>query len=331
MKIIQFLHDNELGGMEKFCIDLSNALSKEHQVLFLGDRVFKKYLDSNVIFVELDLGKSRNNIRFLYKLFKVFEDFSPDIIHVHKQKSIQIMNRLKAFLDTPFVATKHDLQIKKAFYGLRYAITLTKEMESTVKADNLYKIYNGIPYNKAKKIEMPVGFNIVAVGGLREVKGFEGLIESVSHLTFPFHLTIIGEGVLRKTLFKQIRDLGIEDKVSLLGFKSNVNDYLHSSDLQVISSKSEGFSLAMVEGIFFSKRLISTKVGISNELLPDSCLYDVEDLTEKINDVHENQERYLQAFSKVEETYKELLTIETCVNKHLNVYEKIIENYRIDK
>ncbi|MEN8193584.1 MAG: glycosyltransferase [Bacteroidota bacterium] len=311
--------------MEKFSIDLSNALSNEHQVIFLGDSVFKKYLNTNVIFVELDIKRSRNNIVFLYKLFKIFQDFSPDIIHVHKQKSFQIMKRLEAFVDTPFVITKHDTQIKKAFYGLKYAISISQKTMENIKAKYIFKIYNGIPYVKPKKIEMPNAFKIVAVGGLRKVKGYDRLILAVANLPFDFHLTIIGEGSERKYLEELIIELGLEKMISLVGFKSNVNDYFYSSDLQIISSKSEGFSLTMIEGIFYSKVLISTKVSGCTEILSDDLLYDIENLTEKINDVYENQERYKQAFNKVKKRYKEHLTINTCMKNHVDVYEKIIE------
>lgn len=331
MKIVQFLHGNKLGGMEKFCIDLANVFAKEHEIILLGDKTFKEYANNNVKFVELDITKNRNNIFLLWKLYKLFKGFSPDIIHVHKQKSIHILKRLAPFLHIPFVATKHDIQVKKTFYGLEYSIAISDEILKSIKAQNIYKIYNGIPYTEPQKIMMPQGFNIVAVGGLRKVKEYELLVKSVSHLTFPFHLTIVGEGVLRENLTKLIKELEIEDKVSLVGFQTNVNDYIYSADLQVISSKSEGFSLAMIEGIFYSKRLISTKVSGCMEILPDELLYDIENLTEKITDVYENKERYQQSFARVKEIYQELLTIEACAKEHLNVYEEIIENFRVMK
>lgn len=328
MKIIQFLHGDQIAGMEKFCLDLTNELSKEHQVMFLGDRALEKYLDQNVIFVELDSKKSRNNIVYMYKILKIFKDFSPEIIHVHRQKSIQIMKRLKIFLNIPFIATKHDMQKKKAFYGLDYAISISDETKDTIEAKKVFKIYNGIPYLEPKKIEMPNVFNIVAVGGLRKVKGYDALIEAVSKLSFPFHLTIIGEGDERPYLEESISNLGLDEKISLIGFKSNINDYLYSADLQVISSKSEGFSLAMIEGIFYSKILISTRVSGCTEILSDDLMYEIKQLTKKINDVYENKNRYQNSFSKVKETYKPHLTIEACAKEHLNVYAQTYEIFK---
>ena len=327
MKIVQFLHGKQLGGMEKLCIDLSNALSDEHQIMFLGDSAFEKYLNPNIIFVEIDTKKSRNNIFFLYQIYKILKKFTPDIVHVHKQKSIQIMNRFKAVLDIPFIATKHDTQIKNAFYGLKYAITISEEMRATIQAENIFKIYNGIPYQKPSKISMPQAFNMVAVGGLRKVKGYDNLIRAVANLDFKYHLTIIGEGSERRDLENLISQLGLEENISLVGFKSNVNDYLYSSDLHIISSESEGFSLSMIEGVFYSKVLISTKVSGCTEILSDMLLYTISDLTQKIDDVYQNYDNYKKAFNEIKIIHKNMLTINMCAKEHVKVYQQIIEDY----
>jgi len=331
MKIIEFLHGNELGGMEKFCLDLSNALSKEHEVLFVGDKVFKKYFDDSVTFKALDITKSRNNPLFLWRLFNIFKDFSPDIIHVHKQKSIQIMKRLEIFLNIPYVATKHDTQIKKSFYGLTYAIAISEEAKKTIESKYLFKIYNGISYEIPEKIVLPRVFNIVAVGGLRKVKGYDKLIEAVSKLEFPYHLTILGEGSERVYLEALIDKLKINDKVSLLGFRSNIKDYLYSADLQVISSFSEGFSLAMIEGIFYTKVLMSTKVSGCIEILPTNFLVNEEDFTQKIKDIKEHYELYQKEFRKIKERYTTMLTMQNCLEEHEKTFKEIIALDKVSK
>lgn len=327
MKIVQFLHGKNYGGMESFCINISNTLAEEHDILFIGEELFSTYLSNKVQFVSVDTSKSRNNPLFLWKLYRLLKDFSPDIIHVHKQKSIETMKRLNFFLKVPFVATKHDTQIKKTFHGLDYSISISDETKLSIKAKNIFKIYNGIPYKKPSKIMLPKGFNIVAVGGLRDVKSFDTLIEAVSGLSFPFHLTIIGEGDEQLYLEDRISNLGLNEKISLVGFKSNVNDYLYSSDLQIISSKSEGFSLSMIEGVFYSKVLISTKVSGCTEILSDMLLYTISDLTQKINDVYQNYDNYEKAFNEIKIMYKNRLTINMSAKEHVKVYQQIIKDY----
>lgn len=327
MKIVQLLHGKNYGGMESFCINLSNTLSQEHDVLFIGEAFFMDYLSETVRFVAVDTSKSRNNPLFLWKLYRILRDFSPDIIHVHKQKSIETMKRLDFLLKVPFVATKHDTQIKKAFHGLDYAISISDETKLSIKVKHIFKIYNGIPYIEPTKISMPKDFNIVTIGGLRKVKGYDMLIEAVSRLSFPFHLTIIGEGDERPYLEERILTLGLDEKVSLVGFKSNVNDYLYSSDLQIISSKSEGFSLSMIEGNFYSKVLISTKVSGCTEILNHTLLYDMPELTKKIDDIYDNYDDYVKVFHNIKSKYKESLTIGICVKEHEKVYTQIIKDY----
>jgi glycosyltransferase involved in cell wall biosynthesis len=325
MRIIQFLHGNKLGGMEKFAIDLANSLSGEHSILFIGDKVFQKYLGDHVEFEILDISKSRNNIIFLWKLVKIFKKFNPDIIQVHKQKSIQIMHRLKLFVKIPFIVTKQDMQRKKSFLNLDYAVTITEEVRSTIQAKKIFKIYNGIPYSECKKISLTNRFNIVAVGGLRKVKGYDNLIEALASIDFDFHLTIVGEGEERKNLESLIGMLNMREKVTLTGFVDNVNDYIYSADLQVISSLSEGFSLAMIEGVFYAPILLSTEVSGCTEILPNKLLMNQKEISKKIEDVYHHYSQYKEIFSKVKTQYRQLLTIERCAQEYVNVYKQICE------
>jgi len=321
---MQILHGCNIGGMEMFCINLANALSVEHEVIFLGSVVFEKYLSEQVIFQDINIKKSRNNPLFLIKLFKQIKYYDPDIIHIHKQKTIKTLKRLSYFISIPIVVTKHDMQKKKAFYNLDYAVSISGEVEKTINAKKIFNIYNGVPYIKPKKVEISKKFNIVAVGGLRKVKGFDELIKSVSLLPFDFHLTIIGEGDERDSLEELILNLKISDKVSLLGFKSNIQDYLFSADLQIISSLSEGFSLTMIEGIFYSQILISTKVSGCNEILSQNLLFDRKDMSTKIVDVYENYDAYKKDFLKVKEKYEGDFNIKVCANNYTSVFKSIV-------
>ena len=331
MRIVQFLHGNELGGMEKFCLDLSNALAKENDLCLIADPLFRKYVDEKIVFVPLDVEKSRNNVWFLWKLYREIKRFSPDIIHAHKQNSIQILKRLHPFLRIPFIATKHDTQKKKAFMNLMYAVAISDETMQTVKAKKLYKIYNGIPYTKPKRIQMPSAFNIVAVGGLRRVKGYDDLLIAVSQLSFPYHLTILGEGAERKHLEDQIDALGIAKHVTLAGFSDRINDYLYSADLQVISSHSEGFSLAMVEGIFYAPMLLSTKVSGCIEILPEPLLMGREEMRVRIEEVYREYNKCQRVFMNVKQRYREQLTMAFCSENYLKVYKEVIWDYHHKK
>lgn len=60
-------------------------------------------------------------------------------------------------------------------------------------------------------------------------------------------LLILGDGELRGKLEDQIRKSGLEEAVLLLGWKTNVEDYLQAMDIFLLPSRFEGLGIAAVE------------------------------------------------------------------------------------
>jgi glycosyltransferase involved in cell wall biosynthesis len=238
-----------------------------------------------------------------------------------------MMWRLSFFMDILFVATKHDMQRKKAFYGLDYVAVLSDEMKKTVRAKHVEKIYNGIVPTIPEPVKLPGRFNVVAVGGLRPVKRFDRLIEAIAKLPDEVHLTIVGEGSERENLERLSEKLGIKTRVHLVGFKQNVPDYLAACDMQVISSDSEGFSLAMVEGLFYAPVVISTKVSGATEILSEKLLCEGESLAQKIRDVYNETEAYKKETARIAARYRDKLTMEGCAKEYIRFYGKILEDF----
>ncbi len=58
---------------------------------------------------------------------------------------------------------------------------------------------------------------LLAVGRLVEKKGFDVLLAALAELHRPFHLRLVGDGMLRTSLLDQIEALGLHDRVELLG------------------------------------------------------------------------------------------------------------------
>src|SRR5690606_24679172 len=126
-------------------------------------------------------------------------------------------------------------------------------------------VYNADALNLAKeKMEKEVNDNfIVAVGNLKKEKNFECLINAVSIFrqkeeNQKYQLVILGEGPERINLTKQIFDLGLEQKVHLLGFIKNTYPYLKNANLFVLSSDYDGFGNVLVEAISVGTSVIST-------------------------------------------------------------------------
>ena len=103
-------------------------------------------------------------------------------------------------------------------------------------------------------------YQLVACGRLTEQKGFEDLLEAI-HLVsqrIDVGLWILGVGPLEETLKTRARDLGINDRVSFLGFENDPLPFFASADAFVLSSKWEGFGNVIVEAMSVSAPVVST-------------------------------------------------------------------------
>lgn len=107
------------------------------------------------------------------------------------------------------------------------------------------------------KGEIPV---ITAMGRLTYQKGFDVLINAISLVNkkMPVRLLIIGDGELKKSLVKQVKNLNLEHVVKFLGFKSNPYPYIKNSDLFVLSSRWEGSPNALTEALALGVPCVAT-------------------------------------------------------------------------
>lgn len=81
-----------------------------------------------------------------------------------------------------------------------------------------------------------------------------------------FMIYILGDGEEKAKLEKYIELNGLKDNVKILGFIENPYPYIKNSIATVLTSLSEGFSLALVESVMLNTPIISTNVGVAKEL-----------------------------------------------------------------
>jgi L-malate glycosyltransferase len=75
------------------------------------------------------------------------------------------------------------------------------------------------------------------------------------------HILIFGEGELEQALLRQIRHLGLEHHVRLVGFRSDVLSLLKGLDLFVMSSITEGLGTSILDAMAASKAVVGTTAG----------------------------------------------------------------------
>ncbi|VAW76714.1 hypothetical protein MNBD_GAMMA12-3540 [hydrothermal vent metagenome] len=194
--------------------------------------------------------------------------------------------------------------------------------------DKIHQVENGIDSIVYVNKSVTRKKQIIGVGALKEEKGFNCLIDSFSLFLIAapyaheYKLVIVGEGLLRNTLQKQINDNGLSNFVSLVGHKTvnELVDLYNESEIFVLSSISEGFPKVLLEAISCGCKIVSTKVGsvpeiLSNyEYLVDVCNND--DLANKIVSISQLKyvffsNYYLEIknryeWDKVRETYESI-------------------------
>lgn len=107
-------------------------------------------------------------------------------------------------------------------------------------------------------------FRFLAVGRLVDVKNHAMLLRAFRGVLAKrpeARLSISGDGPLRGSLAREIRDLGLENAVDLLGFRSEVLSLFLAADCCVLPSLSEGCSLVLAEAMALGTPVIGSRVG----------------------------------------------------------------------
>ena len=101
---------------------------------------------------------------------------------------------------------------------------------------------------------------IVAVGRLARQKGFDLLVRAFSQVAADFprwSVAILGEGTERKSLLQLSSDLGVADRVVLIGQVEDVDSWLARAAVVVQPSRFEGFPNALLEAMGMGVAVIS--------------------------------------------------------------------------
>lgn len=120
------------------------------------------------------------------------------------------------------------------------------------------------------------GISICSVAKLMKTKGFDRLLNVHKRLLdegLHHHIYILGIGEEQAALERQMKELGIEDSVTLLGFHKNPYQYVSRCDLYVCSSRREGFSTAVTESLIVGTPVVSTNCSGAKELLGENDEY----------------------------------------------------------
>jgi len=151
--------------------------------------------------------------------------------------------------------------------------TLEREIETFHQGAEIRVVGNVIrteffsPLNGGPERARPRGLRFFSAALLNEKKGMHYLIEAMDLLAqrgvASFELTIGGDGPAKHALEQRVRNLGLSDRCRFLGMLTplEVRNWIRKSDVFVLPSLRETFSIVLGEAMACGKPVIATRCG----------------------------------------------------------------------
>lgn len=224
----------------------------------------------------------------------------PDVIHHHGLSDYcYITYYLSKRFDVPYIITEHSPVWKSELTTFNPYETTEEKMrmienasariavskhykiiyesllncEFTVVPNMVADLFNDIPYRN-KNFDKK-NFSYINIGSLIGYKGQHILLESFAEAAKEYSgmkLKIVGEGINLEKLKGIAKSKGIEDKVIFYGHqpRENILKLIDESNVLVVSSLKETFSIVTAEAFFRGKPVVATKCGGPEELINET-------------------------------------------------------------
>ncbi len=233
-----------------------------------------------------------------FRLARIIKDVRPDVIHAHDPHAVSFAAMALSLMGRStrpalVAARRVDFHLKRnAFSRWKYSlvdamITSSDAIRNMVvsdgfAADRVVTVHEGIdvdhvaaqpPVDLHRELWLPGGSPVVGnVAALVPHKGQRFLVEAAAMVCRErpdVQFVVFGEGELRKPLQYQIRHLGLERHVQLVGFRQDVLSCVRSLDLFVMSSITEGLGTSLLDAMALGRPIVATTAGGIPEAVED--------------------------------------------------------------
>ncbi len=174
---------------------------------------------------------------------------------------------LAKYTDTLITINKEDYsRAKRKFKAKRVeyvpGVGIDLKKFNTVKVDrDLKRSQLGLPKE---------AFVVLSVGELNKNKNHEVIIRAIAKIDNPdIHYIVCGEGQLKGYLRDLSEDLGIKNRVHLLGFRKDIAEICKVSDLFTFPSYREGLSVALMEAMANGLPVVCSNIRGDSDLIED--------------------------------------------------------------
>lgn len=296
------------GGAENVMLNVAAELNSDEfkatAVLF-GEGWLSENLRRKGVEVKIVETSGSYDLGLLKKLFSIIRDNQIELVQSHLPDANAYASLAGALASVPVVATYHG-QVAKTenyFSSTNLKLAAVKKFSKAVVAVSHYLedeltqlgridrnkievIYNGVDWTdfetevdrSAKRRELgiePEDRLVVMVANLAVEKGYEFFVRAAKKIASQINkakFLIIGEGprFLKEMIEQEIKENQLVDRVRPLGYREDVVEILKVSDLFMLSSISEGLSIATIEAMGVGLPVLVTASGGPEEIVTNA-------------------------------------------------------------
>lgn len=287
MKIAHVVDSMEVGGIETLVAQmcrLQREQGHDPSIYAVGSNgaIGERLLHEGFV-VRFCLARRLSDGTRIF--FRIFKELQPDVVHLHNPTpTIYAAFAARMAGAARIVSTRHSLVSapRRLVVELRYAVASTccdwvigvcdattdnLKRIHTIPLRKIVRVYNGtVQIQRVPEQQCPSknGFTLVYVGRLAPVKNHALLLHAfrAAYSTMPgLRLWMVGDGVERPRLEALAHDLGIAKSVTFWGQQLDVAPFFSMADAFIMSSKSEGLPISLLQAFSLGLPAIVTDVG----------------------------------------------------------------------
>ena len=299
MKVLHLSSERSWRGGEQqiaYLIAESKKLGVESFVAARKESVFEEYcIENNLPYISLGF-KSELHLPTALGVKAFCDKNGIDIVHMHSSHShaIGVLAHLMGNRSKLVLSRRVDFPVKDNFAsrfkfnykGIEAIICISDAIRTILtpsikKKEIVYTAYSGIDINRFKEgsnkgvlhqeFKMNSTNKIVAnISAVADQKDYFTFIETARLVLKKRNdvvFFIIGAGPMFDEIRDYINNLGLEQKIIMTGFRSDISDIIKELDVFLITSKTEGLGTTILDAFANRIPLVATLAGGIPELV----------------------------------------------------------------
>ena len=231
------------------------------------------------------IGKKKGfSISAMLRLFRELDHFDPDLIHTHLYACVYAAP-WPVIRKKPYLHTFHTLpEIENTRFvrrGLtKFLVKRNRMIPVAISKSNRQMVadYYGLNIAAVPMVQNPVDvqkfaagkqvdedvFRFITIGRFSKEKNQQMMYHAFASFLARGHearLLMLGKGEEEANLKALAKELGIDDRIDYSGYVDNVEDYLKTASVFLLSSLYEAQPLCVLEAMAAGKPIIATDVG----------------------------------------------------------------------